>query len=475
MRRRGAPVEASARARRARGGPEHLLPHGLVRPRRRRRSPVRRERPEPGHPRGARASASAPPTIAPPRPNIPSGSAPILTALALPPSVSDPQARHITTAEYKPGARHTLTVHTPVAGEFILTASAGAFEDFGQRLDGNLGYGLGLGCAGCCGGRRYNVKKHLTDSHIIWNAPADATSTPTVTFKVTAAAGSRDGFRVNSVTFHANPSLPAPGDASSAPPAPSHLLFPPPHAAPSSTSPAASDVINPKLILHGWIMTIAWGALVPFGVWAARYARAPPDAPPARSATLESIRSGWFRLHWILNTAGLAFAAMGWLLAYLAVDEDMGEDAHFGSTHAWFGAATLALGAYQPLNAYLRPPNPSPQELAAGKSVPRRRWEWVHRLTGVAALIASVGAVTTGCDRAVLWGATRGGKAGKATYVVWLGAVIWITVFLEFARRRERKATGADRATRAQTFVELSEEVGMGDGEGHRESPEEAA
>ena len=68
VRRRGAPVDASARARRARGGPEHLLPHGLVRPRRWRRSPARRVRLGPSHPRGARASSFAPPTIAPPRP-----------------------------------------------------------------------------------------------------------------------------------------------------------------------------------------------------------------------------------------------------------------------------------------------------------------------------------------------------------------------------------------------------------------------
>ena len=440
-------------------------------------SPTRTTRPE-SSPRCARelvraandrtASSDIHPVA---RTRVAPGRARILTTLALLPSVPDPQARHITTAEYKPGARHTLTVYTPVEGEFILTASAGAFEDFGQRLDGHLGYGLGLGCPDCCGGRRYNVKIHLTENHIIWNAPSNATSTADVTFKVTAAAGGRDGFRVNSVVFHANPSLPAPGDASSAPPAPSHLLFPPPYAAP----PYIVNAINPKFVLHGWIMTIAWGALVPFGVWAARFARAPPDAPPARSATLESIRSGWFRLHWILNTAGLAFAAVGWLLAHTATDEDMGEDAHFSSDHAWFGAATLALGAYQPLNAYLRPPNPTPQELAGGKSAPRRRWEWVHRLSGVAALIASVVAVTTGCDRAVVWGATRGGKAGKAAYVVWLGAVIWITIFLEFARRRERKATGADRAMRAQTFVELPEDVCLGDGEGHRESPEEAA
>ena len=221
-------------------------------------------------------------------------------------------------------------------------------------------------------------------------------------------------------------------------------------------------------------MTIAWGALVPFGVWAAP-TRAPPDAPPRAPRRSSPSARGWFRLHWILNTAGLAFAAVGWLLAHTATDEDMGEDAHFSSDHAWFGAATLALGAYQPLNAYLRPPNPTPQELAGGQvraettmgmgpSAQRRRG--VDR---------ECGCRDHGCDRARGGGATRGGKAGKAAYVAWLGAVIWITIFLEFARRRERKATGADRALRAQTFVELSEDVCLGDGEGHRESPEEAA
>ena len=145
-------------------------------------SPTRTTRPE-SSPRCARelvraandrtASSDIHPVA---RTRVAPGRARILTTLALLPSVPDPQARHITTAEYKPGARHTLTVYTPVEGEFILTASAGAFEDFGQRLDGHLGYGLGLGCPDCCGGRRYNVKIHLTENHIIWNAPSNATS-----------------------------------------------------------------------------------------------------------------------------------------------------------------------------------------------------------------------------------------------------------------------------------------------------------
>ena len=49
-----------------------------------------------------------------------------------------------------------------------------------------------------------------------------------------------------------------------------------------------------------------------------RYGRAPEDAPPAKSAFVESIRSKWFKLHWILNAVGLSFAALGAVFSYSA-------------------------------------------------------------------------------------------------------------------------------------------------------------
>ena len=186
-------------------------------------SPTRTTRPE-SSPRCARElvraanDRTASSDIHPARTRVAPGRARILTTLALLPSVPDPQARHITTAEYKPGARHTLTVYTPVEGEFILTASAGAFEDFGQRLDGHLGYGLGLGCPDCCGGRRYNVKIHLTENHIIWNAPSNATSTADVTFKVTAAAEAATGSASTPSSSTPTPPSPRPATRHPRPP-----------------------------------------------------------------------------------------------------------------------------------------------------------------------------------------------------------------------------------------------------------------
>ena len=107
-----------------------------------------------------------------------------------------------------------------------------------------------------------------------------------------------------------------------------------------------------------------------------------------------------------------ALAAVGWLSRIPPQTRTWARTRTSAAITRGSRRGDVALGAYQPLNAYLRPPNPTPQELAGGKSAPRRRWEWVHRLSGVAALIASVVAVTTGSDRYVWWGAA--GEAGRA-------------------------------------------------------------
>ena len=100
-----------------------------------------------------------------------------------------------------------------------------------------------------------------------------------------------------------------------------------------------------------------------------------------------------------------------------------------GSTHSYYGAATLLLGLYQPLNAFLRPPGraagagpgsgPGPGAGGGGgeKSTARGRWEWVHRGAGVAALLMSVVAVTSGTGKAADFGAEKGGPAAYRAYV----------------------------------------------------------
>ena len=387
-----------------------------------------------------------------------------------------PDDRHVATAEFRPGARHTLTVTTPLAGELILTATAGQFEDFGQRQNGNLGYGAGWGCrAGCCDGLRYNVKIHVLRNHFVWRAPnatddddADARGGPVV-FKVTAAHGARFGFRTNSATFLPNPALPRPGEPRSSDAsnnAGTH--YPPPSAstpyAPDDASDASDDDdrFDARFVAHAWLMTLAWAVLIPLGVWSARYARRPPEAPPSPSALAESIRRGWFACHKVFAGLGLAAAALGWLLAHRAVDDVLGEEAHLDTAHACYGAGALLLGLYQPLNAWLRPPGP--EHPGDARSPARARWEAAHRIAAAGGCALSVAATATGLDRAEeAWGAERGARAGGRAYAAWLVAIAIATAALERARFRERKGAWEGGGAGARTFVELSEDVGAGE------------
>ena len=386
-----------------------------------------------------------------------------------------PDDRHVATAEFRPGARHTLTVTTPLAGELILTATAGQFEDFGQRQNGNLGYGAGWGCrAGCCDGLRYNVKIHVLRNHFVWRAPnatdhddADARGGPVV-FKVTAAHGARFGFRTNSATFLPNPALPRPGEPRSSDESNNvGMHYPPPSASTPYAPDDASDDddddrFDARFVAHAWLMTLAWAVLIPLGVWSARYARRPPEAPPSPSALAESIRRGWFACHKVFAGLGLAAAALGWLLAHRAVDDVLGEEAHLDTAHACYGAGALLLGLYQPLNAWLRPPGP--EHPGDARSPARARWEVAHRIAAAGGCALSVAATATGLDRAEeAWGAERGARAGGRAYAAWLVAIAIATAALERARFRERKGAWEGGGAGARTFVELSEDVGAGE------------
>ena len=78
-----------------------------------------------------------------------------------------PEAWEIATAEYKPGARHTLPVVNPNVGEMMVTCSHGVFEEFGRRLDGSVNYGAGARCDG----KRYDTTFKKPNTRFVWNAP----------------------------------------------------------------------------------------------------------------------------------------------------------------------------------------------------------------------------------------------------------------------------------------------------------------
>ena len=205
-------------------------------------------------------------------------------------------------------------------------------------------------------------------------------------------------------------------------------------------------------------MTLAWGVLVPLGVWSARYGKAPPggsesagseSAPWRRARDWLRAEGRWFKTHRACTSLGLGLAFLGLAVQYAEVEHSGGGE-HFGSAHSALGAATLVLGVAQPLGAYFRPDAPTPAARAAGVGTSRARlaWETAHRLAGAAAFSLSVFAITSGVDRAGL-GRVRCEREPRArAYVAWMVAVFVSTAVLEIGRARERRDAPRARRTR---------------------------
>ena len=113
-------------------------------------------------------------------------------------------------------------------------------------------------------------------------------------------------------------------------------------------------------------MTLAWGVLVPLGVWSARYGKAPPGgsesagSPRALVATrarlAPSRRGGGSRRTAPARRSGLVWRSLG--SPFSTPRWSIAAAAFFGSAHSALGAATLVLGVAQPLGAYFRPTRP---------------------------------------------------------------------------------------------------------------------
>lgn len=113
-------------------------------------------------------------------------------------------------------------------------------------------------------------------------------------------------------------------------------------------SAEAKQNLLPVLAVHGFMMFVAWGILLPSGILAARY--------------LKHVKGDWwFQLHVYLQYSGLAIALLGVLFA---AAELRGFSIH--STHVKFGVAAIVLPCMQAVNGYVRPTKP---ENGDGKSV----------------------------------------------------------------------------------------------------------
>ncbi|XP_052195630.1 cytochrome b561, DM13 and DOMON domain-containing protein At5g54830 [Diospyros lotus] len=140
-------------------------------------------------------------------------------------------------------------------------------------------------------------------------------------------------------------------------------------------SAEAEEDLRPVLAVHGFMMFLAWGILLPGGILAARY--------------LKHVKGdGWFQLHVYLQYSGLAIVLIGFLFAVAEL-----QGLHFESLHVKFGMIAIALACIQPLNAYVRPKKP-----ANGEEVSSQRllWEYIHMIIGRSAIVVGIAALITG-------------------------------------------------------------------------------
>lgn len=182
-------------------------------------------------------------------------------------------------------------------------------------------------------------------------------------------------------------------------------------------SAEAEEDIRPVLAVHGFMMFLAWGILLPGGTLAARY--------------LKHVKGdGWFQIHVYLQYSGLTTVFLGFLFA---VAELRGLTLH--SLHVKFGMLAIILAFVQPVNAYFRPKKPGNGEEGSSKRI---LWEYFHAIVGRGAILVGVAALITGMKH-------LGERYGEDNHGLSWALIVWCLVgaltvmYLEYRERKKRR------------------------------------
>ena len=137
----------------------------------------------------------------------------------------------------------------------------------------------------------------------------------------------------------------------------------------ADTTPAYSVVgqksFNRAAKIHGSLMMIGWGWLIPTGTIVAKFFR------------LENPK--WLRFHQICQTLGLVLSTCGLAIALINFDA-FRQKGSVGYYHAIMGITVMMIGIVQAMNAIFRPHLPTGFE--EEKSTKRIIWEYAHKTLG---------------------------------------------------------------------------------------------
>lgn len=182
----------------------------------------------------------------------------------------------------------------------------------------------------------------------------------------------------------------------------------------------ADQALRPVLAVHGFMMFLAWGILLPGGVLAARY--------------LKHLKGdGWFQIHVNLQYSGIVVMLLGLLFAAAEL-----RGFHIESLHVKFGVAAIFFACWQPVNAYLRPKKAVAGEPSSSKRI---LWEYLHIATGRSALVIGIIALISGMRQL---GDRYGGENVRGlnwALIVWFLSGAVAVGYLEYRESKRGKKT----------------------------------
>lgn len=171
---------------------------------------------------------------------------------------------------------------------------------------------------------------------------------------------------------------------------------------------------------HGFFMVLAWGVLLPLGVWCARYKK---NAEDRKDNT-------WFKYHQALQLSGFLFFVIGFLIAVVMQDED--KKTHFKRGHPTLGLVMMILASIQILAGIFR---------ADHEASWRAAWEVFHKYFGRVLLYLAFFTIFSGfrtLDGPPVW---------MILFIVWLVLYHGLTLYSECKLRSGRHALASPSAT----------------------------
>lgn len=192
---------------------------------------------------------------------------------------------------------------------------------------------------------------------------------------------------------------------------------------------AEAGTLQNLFLLHGSLMLIGWGILLPSGAIVAKFSKHREHA-------------FWYKVHRIIQPFGLLVAIFGWFIAlknFSALNAK--GDPGLSYPHAMCGMVTMVIGIIQPVNAILRPHKPEESE---PKSTLRIAWELLHKGLGWIAIFLAAVTIWMGTT---LLPTINHQRAFQVCYAIVICGIIVLAAFFHV----EGKKTAYNKAPRDNT------------------------